>query len=105
MVKRDNLVILYYNFTSKSSEEVRIVSKFRTNLFKLGYRLMQDSVYYKHIKNVSMKKYEIDKVKRIAPSFGNITISFLPSSIYNNMVFISGKSIDLNEINSELIVI
>jgi len=105
MLRRDNLIILYYGFSSKTTDEVKEVSKFRINLLKLGFKLMQESVYYKHIKNVSMKKYEIAKIKKISPSFGNITISFLPSSIFNNMIFISGKSIDLEEINSDIIVI
>lgn len=78
----------------------KIYSKFKKSIIKIGYTMMQYSIYVRSINTQSKINQEIDKVKKILPERGNIRIIVVTEKQYESMTILRGKK-SLNEIYND----
>lgn len=78
----------------------KIYSKFKKSITKIGYTMMQYSIYVRSINTQSKINQEIDKVKKILPERGNIRIIVVTEKQYESMTILRGKK-SLNEIYND----
>ena len=88
--------MLMFDIPTKSKKEQKNASKFRTSLIKLGFFMMQFSVYVKICKGLSSTKSTVRAVKRILPPYGNIRVLTITEKQFDNMQILLGE-ISYNE--------
>lgn len=100
-------LLLFYDLPSNTAKARSNYSKFRSNLFKLGYIQIQESIYLKHCFNHYCVKKNIMKIHEIAPD-GDIRILPITNKQYEEELFIiKGKKSfqELKNNDSDLLII
>ncbi|MBU4689959.1 CRISPR-associated endonuclease Cas2 [Mycoplasma zalophidermidis] len=90
-------IIVMYDISFEDEIAVKQYTQFRNNLLKLGYFMMQYSIYVKCIPNHLSYEYEKKKIINYLPSNANIRIFMITESQYQNIELLTGKK-SLNEI-------
>lgn len=87
------VMILFYDIPSEESKQYQ---KFRKYIISIGFVQIQESVYFKNIKN----KMNIKKINRelnsIAPNNSNIRSFYISTDKFDKINIISGE-LSLNE--------
>lgn len=84
-------LLLFYDLPSVEKEDVTINNRFLKNIRKLGFTMLQYSVYSKSLTNQSDLEKVIKKLKLIIPKKGNIIIIKLTEKQYNDMIYLKGE--------------
>ena len=84
-------MFLFFFLPTVDEEDQRIYQKFHKQLIKLGFYMLQYSVYIKVIQNDLSYKQYINKIDSILPQKGNIAIIKLTEKQYENMVYLRGE--------------
>ncbi len=90
-------LILMFDLPNDDEEDRKIYSRFRKNILRLGYTMIQYSIYVKCINTQSKIEQEVEKIKKILPNQGNIRIFAITEKQYQNMYMLRGKR-KINEI-------
>ena len=101
-------VIVFFDLPVSAPNEQRIATKFRNSLLKLGYIMLQESVYCKLSITLDDAKREIEKLHLITPLSGIVSIIIITERQYASMLTISnGQSNNDSVISSteELVVL
>lgn len=69
-------------------EDLRQANIFRKDLLKLGYFMLQNSIYVRSCVTYDKTEQHIKLVKRLAPSTGQINIFYLTDKQWSNSVCI-----------------
>ncbi len=80
-----------YDLPVKTKEEQKNYSDFRNSLIKLGYIMVQYSIYTKFCKNKVEMHKQLNRLLKMNPKFGDIRVLTLTEHQYTNMIFIKGK--------------
>lgn len=84
-------LILIYDLPVVEEEDRHIYSKFHRNIMRLGFYMLQYSVYSKVIQNdTSLKQYTY-KLQDIIPSKGNIILMKITEKQYQDMLYLRGE--------------
>ncbi|EAI0653001.1 CRISPR-associated endonuclease Cas2 [Campylobacter coli] len=83
-------VLLMFDIPTKSKKEQKSANKFRVSLVKLGFFMMQFSVYVKICKGMTSAKTAIKSVERILPPCGNIRVLTITEKQFDNMQILLG---------------
>lgn len=83
-------VLLMFDIPTKSKKEQKSANKFRVSLAKLGFFMMQFSVYVKICKGMTSAKTAIKSVERILPPCGNIRVLTITEKQFDNMQILLG---------------
>ena len=83
-------VIVLFDLPMQSSEERRVYSKFRRNLIKSGFMMLQESVYIKMALNSTQVNQIIGEVKKIKPEKGLVQVLSITEKQFQNMEHITG---------------
>lgn len=84
-------LILIYDLPVTEELDKKIYSKFHRNIIRLGFYMLQYSVYSKVIQNdTSMKQYMI-KLERVIPERGYIILMKITEKQYQNMIYLRGE--------------
>lgn len=84
-------LILIYDLPVTEELDKKIYSKFHRNIIRLGFYMLQYSVYSKVIQNdTSMKQYMI-KLERVIPERGHIILMKITEKQYQNMIYLRGE--------------
>ena len=95
-----------FDLPSVTPAERKEYNRFRKNLLKEGFIMMQESVYSKLAQNQLAANALIDHVKRYRPSDGLIQILTVTEKQYNNIVMVIGqKNTDVDDSSERMIVI
>lgn len=84
-------ILLLYDMPMNSKEYQKTYSKFHNNIKKLGYYMLQYSVYTKVIQNDTSLEQNKTKLKQIIPKIGNIIIIKITEKQYQNITYLSGE--------------
>ncbi|GAA5414384.1 CRISPR-associated endonuclease Cas2 [Ureaplasma ceti] len=84
-------IILCFDLSMETNEEKREYDKFRKNIMKNGYTMMQFSVYVKCINSQSKYEQEVNKIKKFLPTTGNVRMFAITEKQYDNMKFLLGS--------------
>lgn len=94
---RQMRLILMFDLPTDDDIDKKIYSKFKKDIFKLGYTMIQYSVYVKCVNSQSKVQQEVDKINKSLPKRGNIRIIAITEAQYEKMYILRGKR-KLNEI-------
>lgn len=84
-------IILLFDLPSVEKEDIAENTKFVKNLKKIGFYMLQYSVYVKSLTNQSEYDRITKKINQIIPNKGNIIIMRLTDKQYNDMVYLKGE--------------
>ena len=88
---RQMRLILIYDLPVLEESEQKIYRKFHTNIIKLGFYMLQYSIYVKVISNDTSLKQYMSKIEKIIPEKGNIIIIKITEKQYQDMIYLRGE--------------
>lgn len=83
--------IILFDLPSVEKQNMENNQRFIKKLKKIGFYMLQFSVYTKVLINQSEYDRIIKKVKQIIPNKGNIIILKLTDKQYNDMIYLNGE--------------
>ena len=83
--------IILFDLPSVEKQDMANNQRFIKKLKKIGFYMLQFSVYTKVLINQSEYDRIIKKVKQIIPNKGNIIILKLTDKLYNDMIYLNGE--------------
>lgn len=83
--------VVLFDLPSVEKKDISNNQKFIKKLKKIGFYMLQFSVYTKVLINQSEYDRIIKKVKQIIPNKGNIIILKLTDKQYNEMIYLNGE--------------
>lgn len=83
-------MILIYDLPMKDNDDQKIYTKFRKDIIKIGFYMLQYSVYTKVLQNESSFNQIKNKVARIAPDRGHIIIFKITEKQFQDMIYLRG---------------
>lgn len=83
--------IILFDLPSVEKQDMANNQRFIKKLKKIGFYMLQFSVYMKVLINQSEYDRIIKKVKQIIPNKGNIIILKLTDKQYNDMIYLNGE--------------
>lgn len=83
--------IILFDLPSVEKQNMANNQRFIKKLKKIGFYMLQFSVYTKVLINQSEYDRIIKKVKQIIPNKGNIIILKLTDKQYNDMIYLNGE--------------
>lgn len=99
-------VILMFDLPVVTSEERREYTKFRKQLIKSGFLMLQESVYCKLVPNSIAADSVIAGLHKIKPQNGLVQVLKVTEKQYSKMEFIVGeKKSDVIDTDERLIII
>lgn len=87
---RQMRAIIIYDLPMINDEDRRTYTLFRKNLMKLGFYMIQYSVYTKVLQNESSYLKICNKVKSFIPDKGHIIIFKITEKQFSDMIYLSG---------------
>ncbi len=93
-------VMVFFDLPTNTSIDRRIYRKFRTNLIKNGFMMIQESVYVKLSLNQTQTMQIIQDIKKIKPEKGLVQILTVTEKQFSKMEMLCGKSVS-NVIDSD----
>lgn len=75
-MSRDAVLLVMFDLPVTTREARRGAARFRRGLIQRGYKMLQRSIYYKLITNVSSSSYEFNQINAMFPGTGDVR--FLP---------------------------
>ncbi len=84
-------LIVFFDLPTTSSANMKEYRKFRSGLIKLGFLMLQESVYVRIALNASVEKAMIERVKKIKPPKGLVQILSVTEKQFVSMETIVGE--------------
>lgn len=84
-------IILIYDLPMINQEDQREYNKFHKNIVKLGFYMIQYSVYTKVLQNETVYKQMKTKLDRLIPSQGNIIMMKVTEKQFQDMIYLKGE--------------
>lgn len=102
---RESVILVMFDLPTDKPEVRRKSARFRKRLLRLGYLMLQESIYYKMIKNVSSLDSEQKQVEQILPDVGNVQFLPLPLRQFMEMTPLLGNGFDFERLTASVIEI
>ena len=90
MYNRFMRIIVMFDLPTATTEDKREYLHFRTGLIKLGFDMLQYSVYSRITRNNDDARKYINKVKVILPSVGSVRVLQVTEKQYAGMIIMLG---------------
>ena len=84
-------VIVFFDLPVKSKAERSIATRFRNELIKNGYYMVQFSVYARLCNGVDSANMHIDRLQSFAPTTGSVRCMLVTEKQYATIKIVSGK--------------
>lgn len=95
-------IIVMFDLPTATTEDKREYLHFRTGLIKLGFDMLQYSVYSRITRNNDDARKYINKVKSILPPVGSVRVLQVTEKQYSGMIIMLGdKTLTENLLNTE----
>lgn len=85
-------VLLMFDIPTKSKKEQKYATRFRNELIKQGFFMMQFSVYMRICKGISAAKSAVERVRGILPPLGNVRTLIITAKQFDNMQILLGSA-------------
>ena len=93
-------ILLMFDIPTKNKKEKKNATKFRNALIKLGFFMMQFSVYVRICKGLMSAKSTIKSIEKILPPCGNIRVLIITEKQFDNMQILLGEASFNEQINN-----
>jgi len=90
-------LFVFFDLPVTTKKERRLATRFRKELIKDGFTMMQWSVYTRHCASKESAEVHEKRIKSVVPDKGQITILRITDKQYSNMVNIWGAQIHASE--------
>lgn len=80
-----------FDLPVKEKEDMRKANKFRQSLLKLGYFMLQNSIYVRSCVTYDRTEQFIKVLRQIAPTTGNINVIYITDAQWSNSVNIQNS--------------
>lgn len=93
-VKNDDIfmrLLVFFDLPVTETEDRRIAARFRKDLLKEGFTMLQFSIYCRVCRGIDIVEREIKRIKKVLPPKGNIRILTVTEKQYGSMVFLVGE--------------
>lgn len=97
---RDGVILLFYDLCTENKDYRCEYRNFVKYLKSEGYMPLQESVFFKYIRNVSMAKFGLDRIGDIPITQGNVFCLVLSYGTFKKMVVLRGSIPDFDSIKS-----
>lgn len=84
-------ILLMFDVPTKTKKEQKQATRFRNELIKLGFFMMQFSVYMKICKGLSSAKSSLNAVKKVLPPYGNVRALIITERQFDNIEILLGN--------------
>lgn len=102
MYNRFMRIIVMFDLPTATTEDKREYMHFRKGLIKLGFDMLQYSVYSRITRNIDDARKYINKVKSILPPVGSVRVLQVTEKQYSGMIIMLGdKTLTENLLNTE----
>ena len=99
-------IIVFFDLPTETSTDRKNYRRFRTNLIKSGFMMIQESVYAKLSLNQSQTRQIIDEVRSYKPRKGLVQILTVTEKQFSKMEMLCGESnTDIVNSDERLIVL
>jgi len=103
---RNMRVLVLFDLPSVEKEEKRIYAKFRKELIKDGFTMMQFSIYMRFCRNVQDSNKHIEKIRNLSPKDGHIRILSITEHQYEEMIVVIGEMTETEKlVKSDYLVV
>lgn len=83
--------LLFFDLPMITDDDRKIYTHFRKDIMKLGFFMIQNSVYAKLALDSQALEFVINKVKKLAPPTGNVVILKVTEKQFEKMDFLIGE--------------
>ena len=101
-MNKEGFLLLFYDLNNVKSEKEK--RDFRVKVVGNGFIKMQESVYYKYYKNISLSTYTIKKLAKIANKNFDIKFIHLTLKQFMRMNKYSVTKEDVSDIISDIVI-
>lgn len=84
-------LILLYDLPVSEDIDQKIYNKFHKDIIRLGFYMLQYSIYTKVVVNDTLQKQYISKIERIIPKKGNIILFKITEKQYQDIIYLRGE--------------
>ena len=94
-VKGDNIfmrLFIFFDLPVSKKEDRKIATRFRKELLREGFTMLQFSVYCRVCRGQDIVDREIRRIKQILPSKGNVRILQVTERQYSSMQILIGTA-------------
>lgn len=85
-------VMLFFDLSTLTSEDLKSYRNFMKNLKKEGFYMLQESVYVKMVLNQQIADSTINAVKSFSPKNGNIMVLVVTEKQFSSIITIIGEN-------------
>ncbi|MDO4569455.1 MAG: CRISPR-associated endonuclease Cas2 [Planctomycetia bacterium] len=100
---RETVALVLFDIPTGDRAMRRQYTHFLSGLKRLGYLMLQESVYYKLLTNVSTFSTEQRAVQRIAPTEGTVQFLPIPLGTFKKMTALTGREFDMERLTAPII--
>lgn len=93
-------ILLMFDMPTKSKKDQKNATKFRNALIKLGFFMIQFSIYVRICKGLMSAKSTIKSIEKILPPCGNIRVLIITEKQFDNMQILLGEASFNEQINN-----
>lgn len=86
-------IFVFFDLPVLTKKERKIASRFRKDLMKDGFNMMQFSVYSRHCPSEENAQVHIKRIKAIIPAKGQVSIMKVTDKQYGDIINYWGKTI------------
>ncbi|MGL4951979.1 MAG: CRISPR-associated endonuclease Cas2 [Mycoplasma sp.] len=91
--------LLFFDLPVDNEFLIKEYTKFRKSIIKMGYSMIQNSVYIKVLQSKTVSNQHLINIKKILPENGNVRILILTEKQYQDMMILVGVKTDNEIIN------
>ena len=104
-MSRRGVVLVLFDLPVQEREERKAYALFRKNLKALGYRMVQESVYVKLLRNRAFSEQEMVRLQEITPQNNGSSLLALPLSLnqFRQLRALAGKGFDLSIFSDDIV--
>ncbi|CUU83657.1 CRISPR-associated Cas2 family protein [Campylobacter hyointestinalis subsp. hyointestinalis] len=85
-------VMVMFDIPVKTKDQIKRATKFRSQLIKRGYFMMQFSVYMRVVRGMTSARAHIERLKGILPPEGNIRAIVVTERQFDNIIILLGDN-------------
>lgn len=94
-------VLVMFDLPTKTKKDRQIGTKFRNNLIRLGFFMMQFSVYMRICKGSASAKAAINNVRKFVPPRGSIRCLIITEKQFDSMEILLGSESFNEQMNNQ----
>jgi len=84
-------VFVFFDLPTTTDSEKKIHARFRKDLMKDGFSMMQYSVYLRHCASLESSEVHLKRIEKLIPQKGHISILKITDKQYGEIVNFWGK--------------